>query len=116
MLKFVRTDTFRATVTVCLPGSDPQNPVEGSFTATYNHFDRAGFELLVDEQLGDTEFLRRVLVGVDGIGDDSGAAIAPEAQVDLVIGNIALGAAAVRAFVENLAGAQSKNSKPLRKR
>ncbi|MDP1696501.1 MAG: hypothetical protein Q8L45_01730 [Xanthomonadaceae bacterium] len=116
MLKFVKTDTFRANVNVCLPGSDPQKPVEGSFVATYRHFDRAGFEALVDEQLGDAAFLGRVLVAVDGIGDDSGNAIAPEAQRELVISDIALGAAAVRAFVENLSGAAAKNAKPSRAR
>jgi len=115
MLKFVRTDSFRANVSVSLAGSDPKHPVEGSFTAEFKHYDRAAFESLVDEQLGDTEFLRRVLVGVEGIADDSGPLTA-EAQVDLVISDLALGAAAVRAFVENLAGAPAKNSNPSRKR
>jgi hypothetical protein len=116
MLKFVRTDTFRANVNVCLPGSDPQKPVEGSFIATYKHFDRAGFEALVDEQLGDAAFLDRVLVAVDGIGDESGNAIAQDAQRELVISDIALAGAAVRAFMTNLAGAAAKNAKPSRGR
>lgn len=116
MLKFVKIEKFAATVSVSMPSSDPKKPVEGSFTAFFKHYDRAGFESLVEEQLGDAEFLRRVLVGVDGIGDDSGTVITPEAQLDLVVNDIALGAAAVRTFVQQLAGAAAKNGKPSRSR
>lgn len=116
MLKFVKTDTFRANVHVCLPGDDPAHPTEGSFVATFRHYDRAGFEGLIDEQLGDADFLGRVLTAVDGIGDGDGTAMPAEQQRELVIGDLALSAAAVRAFVESLAGAGAKNSKPSRGR
>lgn len=116
MLKFVKTETFRATVAVCLPSDDPQKPTEGSFTATYRHYDRTAFEKLVDEQLGDAEFLGRVLVSVSGIGDAAGQEMPAEQQRELVIGDLALSAAAVRAFVESLSGAAAKNSKTSRGR
>lgn len=115
-LKFVRSDTFRAQVNVCLPGADPHKPIEGSYVATFRYLDRAAFEALVEEQLGDAEFLGRVLVAVEGIGDADGAAIDAGKQRELVIGDIALSAAAVRAFVESLSGAGAKNVKPSRGR
>lgn len=116
MLKFVKSDNFRATVHVRLPGNDPQKPVEGSFTATYKHFDRSAFDAMLEEQLADAEFLDRVLVSVEGIGDDNGNALPANEQRVLVLNDLALGAAAVRCFVESLAGAGGKNSKPLRGR
>lgn len=115
-LKFVKIDTFRATVHVCLPSSDPAKPIEGSFTATYKHFSREAFESLLAEQLGDREFLDRTLIAVEGIGDGNGEPLSAEAQRNAVLDDLALGAAAVRGFVESLAGAAGKNSKPSRGR
>lgn len=88
----------------------------GEHVARYKYFDRAGFERLVHEQLGDAEFLSRVRDGVDGIGDGDGNPPSAQAQREAVIGDLALSAAAVRAFVESLAGAGAKNSKPSRGR
>lgn len=116
MLKLVKSDTFRTTVNACMPSNDPAKPVEGSFVATYRHFGREAFESLLAEQVDDRELLERVLIAVEGIGDVNGEPLSAEAQRNAVLEEMALGAAAVRGFVESLAGAAGKNSKTSRGR
>lgn len=112
MLKFVKFDTFVASAIVTQPGSSKSE----SFTCKFRYMDRSAFEALVDEQLGDAEFLGRVLVSVCDIGDADGNELPPDVQRDLVIGDLALSASAVRAFVESISGAGAKNAKPSRGR
>lgn len=116
MLKFVKTDTFRATVNVSLATDTPGKTNDGSFIATFKHYDRTGFEALVEEQLPDDEFLSRVMPGVSGISDADGTPYPPDEQRAIVIGDMAMSAAAVRTFVEQLAGAGAKNAKTSRGR
>lgn len=116
MLKFVKSDTFRATVNVSLATDQPGKTNDGSFIATFKHYDRSGFEALVEEQLPDDEFLGRVMPAVSGIADADGNELPPSDQRDLVISDIALSAAAVRGFVEHLSGAAAKNAKTSRAR
>jgi hypothetical protein len=115
-LKFVRTETFKVTVDVCLPSADPAKPMEGSFVATFRHYNRSAFDALIAEELADREFLDRVLVAVDGIGDENGEPFPAETQRMFVLDELAFGAAAIKAFVGSLAGAQAKNSKASRGR
>lgn len=114
--QFVRKETFKANVPVSLPSDDPAKPIEGSFTAKYKYFDRPAFEALVDERLNDSDFLDRVLIGVEDILDENRQQLPPENQLQLVRTDVALGAAAVRKFFDSLSGAPEKNAKPSRGR
>jgi hypothetical protein len=51
------------------------------------------------QKMGDREFLAKILVGVEGIGDDAGPYPADE-QLQLVVEDVTLSAAAVQRFLK----------------
>lgn len=116
MLKFVKTETFKAEVFVSLITADPHKTNDGSFIATYKFFDREAFLALTQEELSDGDFLRRVLVSVAGLGDAEGNEFPPDVAMETVIGNLQMAKAAWDSFIARLSGAATKNAKPSRGR
>lgn len=114
MFKFVRTDTFSATVHVSLPTNDPDKRQEGHFTATFKRLSKSDTSLLLAQlegkEITDDDVLDRVLVGIAGIGDGDGNALSAEEQLKLVRGDFGLCQATATAFFRDMGSAAEKNS------
>lgn len=112
-LNFKPIDTFAATVNVELPSDNPSKPNKGSFVARFKYLDRTQMDTLrqqlQDGQLTDETFLDTYLVGLSGIGDESGTAM-PEAEQRRIVYSVpALTLATVKAFFDSITGAGRKN-------
>lgn len=130
-LKLTAIATFAALAHVSLPTEKPGVFNEGSFTCRFNHLPHEEVNSFLDglRDLGDGEqparlteslnyqhaFVKRALVAVEGIADDSGN-LEPSAALELVLGNQTFWLAALKAFLETYNGAPAKNSKPSQKR
>lgn len=130
-LKLTATTIFAALAHVSLPTEKPGVFNEGSFTCRFNHLPHEEVNSFLDglRDLGDGEqparlteslnyqhaFVKRALVAVEGIADDTGN-LEPSAALELVLGNQTFWLAALKAFLETYNGAPAKNSKPSQKR
>ena len=130
-LKLTATTIFAALAHVSLPTEKPGVFNEGSVTCRFNHLPHEEVNSFLDglRDLGDGEqparlteslndphaFVKRALVAVEGIADDSGN-LEPSAALELVLGNQTFWLAALKAFLETYNGAPAKNSKPSQKR
>lgn len=112
-LNFKRTETFATTVHVEMPSDDEKKPLKGSFVAKFKHLNREQIktlqEDLKDGRLTDELFLDAYLVGVSGIGDADGKALAEVDQRSIVYTEPAVTLATVRAFFSAITGAAAKN-------
>jgi len=116
MLKLVESKTFKAVVDVVIPTTDPNKPIRGNFTAEFKHMGREALDTAFEQSNDDAEFLREVLVGVDGIVGPGGETLSPEVQMTTVLDSPTMAAATVRVFFKQVAGVAGKNSRPSRSR
>lgn len=108
---FKKTDTFKHRVDVVVPSDDPDKPHKGSFVATSKRYSKEKLRELTDPDtgVGDAEFIRETLVGLDGFSVD-GLSNDPEALREVLIGDIALSAHYLRSYMEAAASVAEKNS------
>ena len=129
-LKLTTITAFAAVAHVSLPTENPGVFNEGSIICRFNYLTDADVSAFLDgvsdlsaggqpriSELLEHQhaFLKRALVGVEGITDDNGN-LASEVQLSMVINSQALWVPALNAFLETRGGAKSKNSKPSQKR
>ena len=109
MFKIAKNRTFKRTVTVNLPTSEVDRVVEQKFVAEFRAMTRSDIEALQAQKLTDREFVGKILVGVDGIGDEAGNPYPAEEARQLVIEDIDVCAATIAAFNEQYVKAKSGN-------
>jgi hypothetical protein len=132
MLTIRKVRTFKKTVPVKFPSPTvPDTFDEGSFVAVFKALSRSEIEAAqkraadkvakaaaikageaVDDGAdndGDREFLRSILLGAEGLGDDEGNPLDPVAGRDAVIEDMTMCLAAVEVFNEQWAKAKSGN-------
>lgn len=124
MLTIRKSRTFKRTVKVQIPSATtPDAYEEGSFVAIFKALSRTEIEqaqaraaeAVKAAEAGnktpsnDREFLRTILVGVEGIGDENGVTLDPTAARDAVIEDMMLCLAAVEVFNSQWAKAKSGN-------
>lgn len=114
MFKFVRTDTFAATVHVSLPTNDPSKRQEGHFIASFKRLEKEETSKLLahlgSNEITDDDVLDRVLVSISGIGDGDGNALPADEQMKLVRSDFGLCQAVAMAFFRDMGSAAEKNS------
>lgn len=110
MIRITKTSTFTADVYVRLPGAERDD----SFKATYKHLNREQIKDLAadlrDGRLTDDDLLDRVLVGVSGIGDETGQPVDADTALAWVRSTPAAANAVNVAFFREMAGASEKNA------
>lgn len=133
MLTIRKVRTFKKTVPVKIPSATTPDAFEdGSFVAVFKALSRTEIEQAQqraakavkaakakaagetigdsdDAESSDREFLRTILVGVEGLGDEDGVALDPVAARDAVIEDMTLCLAAVDVFNSQWAKAKSGN-------
>ena len=109
-MKLVKTRRFTALVTVGFPASAEAKSEDISFTAHFVALSKSElkeFDLTSDVSV--EAFLRRVLVGWEGIVDDTEGGVAhpllfrPE-TVSLLLDDLAITRALLKAYIEAMAG------------
>lgn len=104
-LKYKVAKTFKSPVDVVLPDGS-----KGQFTAEFLYMNREEFEDMAGRNLTDSQVLDVILKGVMDIKDeDTGDFYPAEVQLNIVKTDIAMGAAAVRTFMDRLSGEQKGN-------
>lgn len=111
--KIKRTNTFKAKVEASVP-NDQGGFDKGDFQAEFKRLDRTQYSALMESQPTDPDFIDTVLVGVSGLGDESGE-FDNATAIAAIKGDLALSSAVIRTFVETSTGAAEKNSKPSRR-
>lgn len=138
-LTYKRTSQFTRTVEVSLTGENADKPIEGSFKAQYEHIAAAEVTRFLDRlrALGATvdddgnavqpaslerllgtqhEFIKRVLKGVEDIGDEDGQKLDADAQLAIVLEDQEMWMPALAKFLETYNGAARKNGGKSQKR
>lgn len=110
MLKYKATRHFVRTVKVRIPSeTTPDAFEEASFVARFKALTRTEIEKIQEGKPDDRVFLRTILAGVEGIGDENGNPLPPESARDAVIEDLALCAAAVETFNAQFRAAKAGN-------
>lgn len=110
MIKITKSRSFKLTVPVKI--EDPETPdksQDATFVAEFKSLQRKDIEALQAKTLDDRQFTERVLVSVSGIGGEDGQPFPPDEQRSLVIEDLGLCRAALKAFNDHYAGAKSGN-------
>ncbi len=119
MLRITPVRTFKRTVKAQLPSATtPDAHDEVSFVATFRALSRTEVAAIQEEAMArvkdggipdDRPFLEKILVGVEGVVDESGNAVPADVARAAIIEDISLCIATVATFNEQFAKAKQGN-------
>lgn len=119
MYKVKKVNTIAITVEASQATDQPGKRSEGAFTAVCTKLPDAEARNLMDDvangEMTVDQARDRFLVGVSGIGDESGE-WPPEEQLQFVRGDLALSNLVVLSYMQEIGGAAAKNAKKSRAR
>jgi hypothetical protein len=99
MYRINKERTFTRDVTVIFPDPNKEGKdSKGTLTATFKLLPQSEFEEALD--LGDVDFLRKVLKRVSGIGDESGNPVPDEEAMEAVLDDSCAVSAMVAEYLE----------------
>ena len=104
MLKITKDRTFKKTVRVALPSATKVDGVEKvEFIAVFKAISQKEVDAYRDatSESGTADiqkFLRQIIVGVEGVGDEAGNPMEPEDALEAILDDVALCTAAVDVF------------------
>ncbi|WP_295937046.1 hypothetical protein [uncultured Xanthomonas sp.] len=119
MLRLTKTDTVALPVKLRLPTDNPNAFNEGTITCKVKILAKDRISELTQQETSDVDYLRLILVGVDGLGNEDAVAISGEAALAEVYEgawSTFLQAGILGAYFEQYGDARVKNSKPSRGR
>lgn len=114
MFVIFKSDTYRYPVSFTTPSEDGSGHEENSFTAVFKRLSEDELqkyaERAVKGKINDREFAKDVLVGWEGVADESGNPVPFTAPMrDRLLNIIGFGRAISRAFYASLEDAPRKN-------
>ena len=110
MITIKKARSFKLTVPVKI--EDPETPdkaQDATFVAEFKSLQRRDIEDLQAKKLDDRQFCERVLLGVSGIGGEDGEPYPANEQRALVIEDLGLCRAALKAFNDHYSTAKAGN-------
>jgi len=119
MLRLTKTETVALLVKLRLPTDNPNAFNEGTITCKVKILSKDRMRELTEQETSDAEYLRLILVSVEGLGDEAGAPINGEAALNEIYDgawSTFLQAGVLQAYFEQYGDARVKNSKPSRGR
>jgi len=119
MLKLSKTNTITLPVTVRLPTDDAGKSNEGTLNVRYTLLPREEVIALNKQELTDREYIERVVVGVEGLGNDEGQPISGADALAAVLDSPWSGylqLAILEEYFTHFGQARVKNSRPSRGR
>ncbi|MPS34464.1 MAG: hypothetical protein E2593_04055 [Stenotrophomonas sp.] len=119
MLRLKKTDAVARQVNLRLPTENPNSFNEGTITVMVKVLTKEELRDLANAELGDAEYLRRILISVDGLGDDEGQPIKGEKALEEVYTGAwcaYLQNAILQDYWEQYGDARAKNSRASRGR
>ncbi|WP_313036460.1 hypothetical protein [Stenotrophomonas acidaminiphila] len=119
MLLLTKTNVVSRAIKLRLPTERPNVFNEGDITVKVTLLPKDELRALLDADQGDAEFLRRILVSLDGLGDEAGTPISGDAALAEVYSgqwSAYLQNAIIQDYLEQYGDARAKNSKTSRGR
>jgi len=119
MLRLTKTNAVSRTIKLRLPTEKPNVFNEGDITAKVTLLPKDELRVLLDADQGDAEFLRRILVSIEGLGTEEGEPISGDSALAEVYSgkwSAYLQNAIIQDYLEQYGDARAKNSKTSRGR
>lgn len=119
MLRLAKTDSVLLPVTLRLPTDKVDIFNEGTIHVQVKVLSKDRLKAMSDDDTQDAEYIREIVLDVQGLGDDAGTAITGPAAVDQVLTGTwsnFLQAAILQAYFAQFGEARVKNSKTSRGR
>ncbi len=119
MLRLTKTTTVARSIKLRLPTENPNTFNEGTITAHVKVLTKDELRVQADTDQSDAEFLRRILVSVEGLGDENGEPLKGDAALAEVYSGAwcsYLQNGIVQDYWEHYGDARAKNSRASRGR
>ncbi|QHB72927.1 hypothetical protein [Stenotrophomonas sp. 364] len=118
MLRLKKTTTVAMPIKLRLPTENPDSFNEGTITAHVKILTKDEMKSLAEAETADAEYVDKLLVSVEGLGDEDGSPINGDAALEQMRRgpwSTFLQAAFLQAYFEQYGDARVKNSKTSRR-